>query len=149
MEEGEICDRDNTQHKVHEAAPGVSDSKTYIERTLKRKSELNITEKSAKIERRPKRSKDAAETSGQQRRCRVKMLMIGRPKPSDIPPSLPSLRVYKDYLCAEDAEDNTQTTRTFESSVPLEEQVVYDDIIETTEVVDLGVEMDIAVERSK
>ena len=72
LEEGEVCNRDNTQHKLHEAAPGVSVSKTYIERTLKRKSELNIMEKSAEIERRAKRSKDAAEMSGQQRRCRGK-----------------------------------------------------------------------------
>ena len=79
LEEGEICERDNSQCKVSEAAAGVSVSKTHVEKSLKRKSKLNITEKFDEIQRRAKRSKDAAEKSVQQRRCRVKMLMIGRP----------------------------------------------------------------------
>ena len=81
---------------------------------------MNITEKSADIERKAKRSKEVVGKSVQQRRCKVRMPMIGRLKPSDIPPSLPSLGVNKDYVHGGDAGDNIQTTYIFESSVPLD-----------------------------
>ena len=60
----------------------------------------------------------------QQRRCRVKMPMIGRPKPGDSAPSLPSLGHYKEYLDTHEDEDNVQTKRTYESSRPLEVEAV-------------------------
>ena len=73
--------------------------------------------------------------------------MVGRPKASDIPPLLPSLGRYKDYIDTEVSEDNRQKTREFASSVPLEGQVeiqpsVFEDV-ETSEVIDLDMELDI------
>ena len=105
-------------------------------------------QKSTDTERRPKRWKEVVEKSTQPKRCRVKMLMIWRPKPCDIPPSLPSLRMYEDYVNEEDTIDTTQTVHTFQSSVPVEGEivihpVVYDDDVETTDVIDVDTEMDV------
>ena len=92
-------------------------------------------------------SKELVERSVQQRRCRVKMPMIGRLKPSDIPPSLPSLGLFKDYIDAEAPDDDTPKTCEFLSSVPLEGQIQIQPSslqdVQTSEVVDLDMEMDI------
>ena len=74
--------------------------------------------------------------------------MIGRPKPCDIPPSLPSLGMYEDYVNKEDTIDTTQTVHTFQSSVPLKGEIVIrpvvcDDDVETTDVIDVDTEMDV------
>ena len=76
--------------------------------------------------------------------------MIGRLKPSDIPPSLPLLRMYKDYIDPGDTVDSIQTIHTFERSVPLKGQIVIhpavcDDDVETTEVIDVDTEMDVEI----
>ena len=55
-----------------------------------------------------------------QRRCWVKMPMIGRPKPGDITPSLPSLGDYEKYLQSLEEADKKQSKHVCESSRPVE-----------------------------
>ena len=145
FEEGEIRDKVD---RVKEHFVSVTNIETSLQKPKKRKSKLEITEKLTDTETRAKRSKEVVQKSGQPKRCRVKMPMIGRPKPSDIPPSLPSLGMYKDYVDEEDTTDTTQAVCTFESSVPLEGQIVicpavYNDDVETTEVIDVDTEIDV------
>ena len=145
LEEGEIRDKVD---RVQEHIVSVTNIETSLQKPKKRKSQLEITEKLTDTETRPKRSKEVVQKSGQPKRCRVKMLMIGRPKPSDIPPSMPSFGMYKDYVDEEDTTDTMQAVHTFESSVPLKGQIVirpavYNDNVETTEVIDVDTEMDV------
>ena len=142
LEEGEIRD------KVDRVQEHFVSVETSLQKSKKRKSKLEIMEKSTDTERRRKRSKEVVEKSAQPKRCRVKMPMIGRPKPCDIPPSLPSLGMYTDYVNEEDTINTMQTVHTFQSSVPLEGEivihpVVYDDDVETTDVIDVDTEMDV------
>ena len=142
LEEGKI------QDKVDRVQEHFISVETSLQKSKKRKSELEITEKLTDTERRPKRSKEVVEKSAQPKRCRVKMPMIGRPKASDIPPSLPLLVMYKDYVNEEDTINTTQTIHTFQSSVPLKGQIVIhpvvcDDDVETTDVIDVDTEMDV------
>ena len=50
----------------------------------------------------------------------MKIPMIGRPKPMDIAPSLPSLGVYEEYLHLDVQVCDEQTVCVFKSSKPLE-----------------------------
>ena len=149
LEEGEIVDKDTREYEVSQALKRFSSVETGIvtglHKSKKRKTESE--EKSQDIETKSKRSKEVIERSVQQRRCRVKMLIVGRPKASDIPPLLPSLGRYKGYIDTEVPDDNRQETREFPSSVPLEGQLeiqpsVFEDV-ETSEVIDLDMELDI------
>ena len=98
LEEGEICDEGSSQQKLTEEVWRyfVQQERKKSSQTLKkRKTDSN---KSDDIDKLPKRSKDVVHRAVEQRRCRVKIPMIGRPKLTDIPPSLPLLGVYEEYL---------------------------------------------------
>ena len=75
--------------------------------------------------------------------------MIGRPKPTDIAPSLPSLGVYEEYLHSDVQVCHEQTVRQFKSSKPLEgtEEInptcFEGDDVEESDVVDVHGEMDV------
>ena len=75
--------------------------------------------------------------------------MIGRPKPMDIAPSLPSLGVYEEYLHSDVQVCHEQTVHQFKSSKPLEgtEEInpthFEGDDIEESDVVDVHGEMDV------
>ena len=117
LEEGEIRDKVD---RAQEHFVSVTNVETTLQKPKKRNSQLEITEKLTDTERRPKKSKEVVQKSAQPKRCRVKMLMIAKLKPSDIPPSLPLLGMYKDYVDEEDTTDTTQAVCTFESSVPVQ-----------------------------
>ena len=114
LEEGEIRDAGSSQEKV--MAELEHKSKKTSESSKKRKSD---SDNSCEIDKAPKRSKDVHKAV-EQRWCRVKILMIGRPKPTDIAPLLPSLGVYEQYLHSDVKVDDAQTTCVFKSSKPAE-----------------------------
>ena len=120
LEEGEISDHTISQEQVCYRSKGTDiesgtddDKLSNLRRNRKKKDNLEVVSGVRKQSRDP-------EELVHQKRCRVKMPMVGRPKPGDIAPSLPSLGDYEKYLQSSEEADKKQSKHVYESSRPVE-----------------------------
>ena len=134
-------------------ASNVEHVESSVNISKKRKKERDSFEQLEKVLQVGKRAKhavkDVSDKRLEQKRCRVKIPMIGRPKASDIPPSLPSLGTYEKCVVEASEIQEAQKRRVYRSSQPVEgntqitgvEFPTYHD--QTTQILDIGANVEL------